>query len=482
MNDLTAGYPPLHNQGRRTRQNFIYHNPKEPFGSRWTEACQQAFETLIEKLSTAPVLGFADPKLPYILHTDASTTGLGAALYQEQEGKLRAIAFASRGLTQSESKYPAHKLEFLALKWAVTEKFSYYLNGVSFTVVTDSNPLTYLLTIPKLDAISYRWLSDLSTFTFKLQGRAGKQNVDADALSRCPHGDLLDDCLSQMFRLFVTNTPFVILFLLMQPMTITHYHSLNRWHFILRQFLNAFLDGSSVLVHFTESDLKEKQRADPCIREVIHQMGSGVTSSPTVRAELTELPLLLRELNHLVLKSGVLYRKRQDGANTILQLVLPMELRAFALRSLHDDMGHMGVERVLDLVRARYFWPKMAASFEKKIRTCDRCVRRKALPGRAAPLANILTSRPLELVCMDFLSLEPDRSNTKDILVITDHFTKYVVAIPTPNQKARTVAKPLWDSFIVHYGFPECLHSDQGPDFESKTIKELCDISGKKKV
>lgn len=83
---------------------------------------------------------------------------------------------------------------------------------------------------------------------------------------------------------------------------------------------------------------------------------------------------------------------------------------------------------------------------------------------------------------MDFLSLEPDRSNTKDILVITDHFTKYVVAIPTPNQKARTVAKPLWDSFIVHYGFPECLHCDQGPDFESKTIKELCDISGKKKV
>lgn len=159
-----------------------------------------------------------------------------------------------------------------------------------------------------------------------------------------------------------------------------------------------------------------------------------------------------------------------------------MELRAFALHSLYDDMGHMGVERVLDLVRARYFWPKMAASFEKKIRTCDRCVRRKALPGRAAPLVNILTSRPLELVCMDFLSLEPDLSNTKEILVITDHFTKYAVAIPTPNQKARTVAKPLWDSFIVHYGFPERLHSDQGPDFESKTIKELCDISGIKKV
>ena len=85
----------------------------------------------------------------------------------------------------------------MALKWAVTEKFSDYLYGASFTVVTDSNPLTYILTTAKLDAVSYRWLSDLSTFTFKLQYRAGKQNVDADALSRRPHGDLLDDYSSQ---------------------------------------------------------------------------------------------------------------------------------------------------------------------------------------------------------------------------------------------------------------------------------------------
>ena len=75
------------------------------------------------------------------MHTDASTTGLGAALYQEQDGRKRAIAFASRGLTKSEAKYPAHKLEFLALKWAVTAKFSDYLYGTEFTVITDS---TYL--------------------------------------------------------------------------------------------------------------------------------------------------------------------------------------------------------------------------------------------------------------------------------------------------------------------------------------------------
>lgn len=85
---------------------------------------------------------------------------------------------------------------FLAIKWAVTEKFHDYLYGSSFTVVTDSNPLTYLLTTAKLDAVSYRWLAALSTFSFTLQYRGGKQNVDADSLSRRPHGELSDDQLS----------------------------------------------------------------------------------------------------------------------------------------------------------------------------------------------------------------------------------------------------------------------------------------------
>lgn len=119
--------------------------------------------------------------------------------------------------------------------------------------------------------------------------------------------------------------------------------------------------------------------------------------------------------------------------------MLPEELRAVALKSLHDDMG---IERMMDLIRSWFYWSKMSMSVEEKIKTC---VRRKTVSKKAAPLVSIKTSRPLELVCMDFLSLEPDRSNTMDILVITDHFTKYAVAILIPNQKACTVARSLWD-------------------------------------
>uniref|UniRef100_A0A3B3DXT9 Gypsy retrotransposon integrase-like protein 1 n=1 Tax=Oryzias melastigma TaxID=30732 RepID=A0A3B3DXT9_ORYME len=509
LNHLTRGYPPHRKVSKPQGNPEQYLDPKQPLASRWTNECQKAFETVIEKLTTAPVLGFADPKRPYILHTDASSTGLGAALYQEQEGKLRAIAFASRGLSRSESRYPAHKLEFLALKWSVTEKFHDYLYGGQFTVVTDSNPLTYILTSAKLDATGYRWLAALSNFSFKLQFRAGKQNLDADGLSRRPHSVLADDAqgkkeqerVSQFVKRHLTDTETLeeadedVVNAMCQPHFIKSSDSfLGGSRLNLVETLTVSADvipdhyahedqqGLPVIPTFSHAELKEKQRADPSIREVIAQLEIGEKPPPTVRKELPELPLLLREWNRLELHDEVLYRRIQDFNLTTYQLVLPEDLRATVLQSLHDDMGHMGIERTLDLVRTRFYWPRMSADIERKVKTCDRCVRRKSLPQKAAPLVNIQSTRPLELVCMDFLTLEPDSSNTKDILVLTDHFTKFAIAFPTRNQKAKTVAKCLWDNFIVNFGIPEKLHSDQGPDFESRLIKELCEISGIQKM
>lgn len=88
----------------------------------------------------------------------------------------------------------------------------------------------------------------------------------------------------------------------------------------------------------------------------------------------------------------------------------------------------------------------------------------------------------MELVCMDFLSLESDSYSTKAILVITDHFTRYVVAIPTKDQKASTITKCLWEKFLSHYGFPELLHCDQGCHLESQTIRALCALASNRKV
>lgn len=94
--------------------------------------------------------------LPYVVHTDASTRGLGAALHQGQDGQTRIVTYASRDLLQSKARYPAYKLEFFALKWAITEKFHDYIYDI-FPVITDNNPLWYVLTKAKLDGSSYRW-------------------------------------------------------------------------------------------------------------------------------------------------------------------------------------------------------------------------------------------------------------------------------------------------------------------------------------
>ena len=94
------------------------------------------------------------------------------------------IAFASRSLSKTERNYDAHRLEFLALKWAVTERFHEYLYGGVFEVFTDNNPLTYVLTTAKLDAAGQRWVAALANYNFSIKYRSGKANVDADSLSQ----------------------------------------------------------------------------------------------------------------------------------------------------------------------------------------------------------------------------------------------------------------------------------------------------------
>ena len=137
----------------------------------------------------ASILAYPQYTEPFIVNTDASQNGLGAVLYQKQSGVMRVIAYASRTLSPAEKNYHLHsgKLEFLALKWAVTEQFRDYLYyAPEFTVFTDNNPLTYVLTTAILNATGLRWVGELSDFNFNIKYRPGASNTDADSLSRLP--------------------------------------------------------------------------------------------------------------------------------------------------------------------------------------------------------------------------------------------------------------------------------------------------------
>ena len=145
----------------------------------------KAFEELKLRCMTAPVLVFADFKKPFWLETDASKEGLGAILLQESDdGQYHPVAFASRELKGRELKYHSSKLEFLALKWAVTEQFREYLQYQPFTVRMDNNPLTYILTTPNLDTLGHHWVAALASYNMKLEYLKGSNNKVADALSR----------------------------------------------------------------------------------------------------------------------------------------------------------------------------------------------------------------------------------------------------------------------------------------------------------
>lgn len=133
------------------------------FTSAWTEQCQQFFEELKSRLTSAPVLAYADFSLLFIREVDASHGGLGAVLSQEQGGKIWPISYASHSLRPTErnmSNYSSIKLEFLALKWALTEKFRECLLGQKCIVYTDNNPLSHLTTA-KLGATEQAGLRSL---------------------------------------------------------------------------------------------------------------------------------------------------------------------------------------------------------------------------------------------------------------------------------------------------------------------------------
>ena len=155
----------------------------------WTAEHQCVLEELLQYLKEPPVMAYPDFSLPFILHCDASELGLGAVLNQEQGGEVRVVSYGSRTLTPAEKNYYLHsgKLEFLAMKWAVTEKFHDFLYyASSFTVYIDCNPLSYLLTSAKLNATTIRWVGELANYNFTIKYRPGKQSVDCDFLSRYP--------------------------------------------------------------------------------------------------------------------------------------------------------------------------------------------------------------------------------------------------------------------------------------------------------
>jgi hypothetical protein len=159
-----------------TRKNQIF---------RWTAEHETSFRSLQAALTSPPVLGHPDYRLPMEIHCDASDYGIGAVLVQQQTGGERVLAYASRLLSHAECNYSITEKECLALVWS-TQKFKVFIWGIKLKVVTDHHALCWLMRKRDLAGRLARWSLQLQDLDIEVVYRSGRLHTDADALSRHP--------------------------------------------------------------------------------------------------------------------------------------------------------------------------------------------------------------------------------------------------------------------------------------------------------
>ncbi|CAB4041949.1 Retrovirus-related Pol poly from transposon [Paramuricea clavata] len=198
--------------------------------------------------------------------------------------------------------------------------------------------------------------------------------------------------------------------------------------------------------------------------------------------------LEIRQLwSQLEMVDGVLHRCVDKGTpSKRLVLVVPRKMRCDLLKLSHDDpcSGHMGINRCLERLQRRYYWPGMAAEVQLWIAECEKCNRRETpVPSQKAPMQSIEIGQPMELWAMDVLGpLSMTARGNQYILVMSDHFTKWVEAVPMPNQRAETVAKAFVNEVVTRHGVPSKLLTDQGRNFEADLMKQVFSLLGVRKL
>ena len=204
------------------------------------------------------------------------------------------IAYASRSLSKTEWNYDAHKLEFLALKWSVTERFHEYLYGGKFDVYTDNNPLTYVLTTAKLDATGQCWIASLANYDFKIYYRSGKLNVDADSLSRIPWEmeTVRDNPLDPVLLKSTIINPQISIKIPMLP--------------------NAVIAVCELVIgtelHLTQNQWKQEQRNDYSLKRLIELLESDKLGTYNcTKDDPSDLKCMLRLWKDFFLEKGLLY-------------------------------------------------------------------------------------------------------------------------------------------------------------------------------
>ena len=349
----------------------------------WTTECDEAFRTLKQNLVQAPVLAY--PRFDhnasvFVLQADASAAGLGAVL--EQDGHV--IAYASRVLNKSEQQYSVILKECLAIVYAL-KQFRHYLLGRSFKITTDHAPLQWL-SAQKMEGLLCRWALAIQEYDFQIEYKKGSQNGNVDALSR------------------------------RSIMAITH--------------AGQPLEG-----------MQRAQRNDPTISVLYTTLLSKKIPAHSGNWRQHPLRRYRQIWSQLRLIDGIVCRRYapSPASDVISVPVLPESLQKEALQRNHDapSAGHQGMEKTLQRLKQEAFWVHMAREVNEYCNKCVVCQQAKLPNPSPAPITNIPIGRPWKMIAVDVLEVPRSVHNNIYLLVIQDYFTKWVEAIPLPDQTSQ---------------------------------------------
>jgi hypothetical protein len=451
IKDFATIAAPLH---RLTEKN-------KPF--YWNEPCEEAFLNLKRQLTNPPILAYPRFEVQFILDTDASDAGVGGVLSQFHDQKERVIGYGSRTLTKPERRYSTTRKELLAIVEYV-KHFRHYLYGRQFLIRTDHSALKWLKNFKEPVGQLARWMEFLSEFDFVIEHRPGKSHGNADGLSRRPnslvgnHNGASEGLTSNVECENVVMA-------------------------VHKGREKSTDESSSWCSVVSETEIKQAQSDDPVLAPIIKSVRVGERPpSSEIQGSSRNTHVMWSNWPRLVLENDILYRRweSEDGTRSKLQLVVPKSLVPVILKSLHDNptSGHLGVTKTVERVRQRFYWCGLQQDIESWCRTCEACCRRNN--PKVKPRASLVTSKigyPGERVAMDIVGPFPKTDNgNKYILVVSDYFTRWTEAFPIPNQEASTVARVFVNEYVCRYGVPVTLHTDQGRNFESKLLKEMCEI------
>lgn len=393
----------------------------------WGEAQEAAFCALKTAIANPPVLGVPDFARRFVVQTDASNSGISAVLLQETEEGRQPLAYASRRLTGTETKYSVYECEALAVLFAL-EKFRFFLEHREFDLETDNQALSWVLARPRKTGRIARWAVRISAFKFSVRHIRGSENALADALSRMyeepDQGEQDTDDIVQG---------------LCCP--------------VLGEIPQLF------------GNLRLKQDQDPVWGPIRRDLLGG------------------RSRPQYCLSKGVLCKK--SGKKGDLKICLPTELIQPVFQYFHDSVvgGHLGARKTVEKIRENLIWPSMDRDIKRLVDDCQLC--RQAKPNSSPPLGLLNSDResqPLEKIFIDYLGPLPrTKKGNQYILVAIDGFSRFSWLIPSRNVTAGTTIAHLTNIFSL-FGPPRQLVSDNAPAFRSAQFSSFCFTNGVKHI